>query len=84
MIGTGWDNTEYRSYEFVDKTGEDPNASLAELPESRRRRHESEIPLTDAEQREMRAAYDTVFNEELKETIERIAAKNGTNHINGA
>ncbi|KAI3335542.1 phosphoglycerate mutase-like protein [Ustulina deusta] len=71
--GTGWDNTEYRSYEFADETGADPNASLRELPESRRRR--PEIPLTDAEEREMRAAYETVLNHDLKQCLERMARK---------
>ncbi|KAI1147715.1 histidine phosphatase superfamily [Nemania diffusa] len=71
--GTGWENTEYRSYEFVDKTGQDPNASLEELPESRRRRQGSEIPLTDTEKSEMRAAYESQLNIELKACIEKVA-----------
>ncbi|KAI1304014.1 histidine phosphatase superfamily [Xylaria venustula] len=71
--GTGWENTEYRSYEFADETGQDPDASLRELPESRRRRNGSEIPLTDAEKREMRAAYEVVLNRDLKLCIDRIA-----------
>ncbi|KAI8635626.1 phosphoglycerate mutase-like protein [Xylariaceae sp. FL1651] len=85
--GTGWENTEYRSYKFADQTGQDPNASLEELPESRRRRQGSEIPLTEAEQMEMRAAYETVLEHDLKECLDRIAlqaaAKNAANGTNG-
>ncbi|KAI0112414.1 histidine phosphatase superfamily [Nemania sp. FL0031] len=73
--GTGWVNTEYRSYQFVDQTGQDPNASFEELPESRRRRQGSEIPLTDTEMREMRAAYETTFNEDMKKCIARIEGR---------
>ncbi|KAI1184221.1 phosphoglycerate mutase-like protein [Nemania serpens] len=81
--GTGWANTEYRSYQFVDKTGEDPNASIEELPESRRRRQGSEIPLTDAETRELRAAYHTVLDRDLKECIEKVARQQATATANG-
>ncbi|KAI1129385.1 histidine phosphatase superfamily [Nemania abortiva] len=73
--GTGWENTEYRSYEFVDKTGQDPNASIQELPESRRRRQGSEIPLTETEKREMWAAYEIVLNRDIKMCIDRLAQK---------
>ncbi|KAI0469061.1 phosphoglycerate mutase-like protein [Xylaria cf. heliscus] len=84
--GTGWYNTEYRSYEFADKTGQDPNASLEELPESRRRREGTEIPYTEAEHRERRAAYEKVFDQELKACIDIIAQRqaadtNGTNGV---
>ncbi|KAI0405106.1 phosphoglycerate mutase-like protein [Xylaria palmicola] len=78
--GTGWENTEYRSYEFSDKTGQDPHASLTELPESRRRRQGHEISYTEAEQREMRAAYEALGEQGLKECLDRIAQQaNGTN-----
>lgn len=83
IAGTGWANTEYRSYQFVDKTGEDPNASIEELPESRRRRQGSEIPLTDAETRELRAAYHTVLDRDLKECIEKVARQQATATANG-
>ncbi|TGJ88202.1 hypothetical protein E0Z10_g602 [Xylaria hypoxylon] len=73
LAGTGWDNTEYRSYEFADETGQDPNASLKELPESLRRRQGSEIPLTDTEKREMRAAYESVMNEGIKHCLDTIS-----------
>ncbi|KAJ8119291.1 hypothetical protein ONZ43_g3729 [Nemania bipapillata] len=71
--GTGWKNTEYRSYQFIDKTGQDPNASLQELPESRRRRQGSEIPLTQTEMAEMRAAYESVLTRDLKECMKKVA-----------
>ncbi|KAI1116393.1 phosphoglycerate mutase-like protein [Nemania sp. NC0429] len=81
--GTGWANTEWRSYQFVDKTGQDTNASIEELPESRRRRQGSEIPLTDAEQREMRAAYNSLLDLELKTSLERVARQQATATANG-
>jgi broad specificity phosphatase PhoE len=56
FTGTGWANTEFRSYEFVDKTGGDQNASLIETKESRARRVGSTKPLTADEQRELRAS----------------------------
>ena len=50
--GTGWANTEYRSYTF------DPSrtatASLIEIEESRIRRRGNEKPLSEAEQRNLR------------------------------
>ncbi|KAI0864446.1 phosphoglycerate mutase-like protein [Xylaria cubensis] len=87
--GTGWLNTEYRSYKFVDKTGQDSNASLEELPESRRRRKGALVPYTDAEMMEMRAAYEEVFNQDVKHCVDVIAkreaaAKSDTNGTNGA
>jgi len=50
FVGTGWANTEWRSYEFVDET--DATASLKELQESRDRR--GERPLSEAEQRNLK------------------------------
>lgn len=50
FVGTGWANTECRSYEFVDAT--DASASLVELQESRDRR--GERPLSEAEQRNLK------------------------------
>lgn len=46
--GTGWDNTEFRSYRFVDEEGE--NEAFVETVESRQRRRGTEKPLTEAEQ----------------------------------
>ena len=55
--GTGWVNTELRSYEFADASGQDPNASLRETKPSWRRRRGSEVPLTATEQVQMREAF---------------------------
>lgn len=50
--GTGWDNTEFRSYRFVDEEG--PNEAFVETDESRQRRKGTEKPLTDAEQTKLK------------------------------
>ncbi|UKZ67734.1 uncharacterized protein TrAtP1_008892 [Trichoderma atroviride] len=51
---TSWKNCEYRSFQFIDPTGRDPNAEMRETDESWRRRHGSlEVPTAD-EQRELR------------------------------
>ncbi|KAL2019199.1 hypothetical protein VTK56DRAFT_9999 [Thermocarpiscus australiensis] len=62
-MGTGWDNTEWRSYEFVggeqgkDGEGEEEEeARLAETRASWRRRRGSAKPLTETEQMELRMA----------------------------
>jgi len=57
--GTGWENTEWRSYVFVE--GED--ASLEETTESRERRRGSERGLTKDEQRELRASREREWRE---------------------
>ncbi|TVY59116.1 putative phosphatase SPAC5H10.03 [Lachnellula cervina] len=61
FTGTGWANTEYRDYEFVD--GEETNAGLVETQESRERRMGDEIPLTKDEQRELRASAEREWSE---------------------
>ena len=53
--GTGWENTEYRSYEFADPSGEDETASLRETKESAERRRGNATELSATEQRELRA-----------------------------
>lgn len=53
-LGTGWKNTEFRSYTFADANGEDQNASIVETAESRKRRNGQEIPLTREEQTNLR------------------------------
>ena len=63
--GTGWENTEFRTYEFVDPSGNDKNASLRETRPSWRRRRGSEIPLTETEQRELRAVEQKHLEKEL-------------------
>ncbi|KAI4197364.1 MAG: hypothetical protein LQ346_003017 [Caloplaca aetnensis] len=52
FIGTGWENTEFRSYRFVDEDG--GNASLVETEESRTRRNDESKPLTKAEKTQLR------------------------------
>ncbi|KAG0651549.1 Phosphoglycerate mutase [Hyphodiscus hymeniophilus] len=54
FTGTGWANTEFRSYEFLSAT--DEAASLVETRESRERRKGTEKPLSADEQRELKAA----------------------------
>jgi hypothetical protein len=46
---TGWENTEYRSFQFVD---EDIAAHLTETKDSRERRKEKPISGMDAEEQE--------------------------------
>lgn len=53
--GTGWANTEYRTYEFVDPSGKDKSATLKESQPSWKSRRGSAIPLTETEQRELKA-----------------------------
>ncbi|KAI1211281.1 phosphoglycerate mutase-like protein [Annulohypoxylon truncatum] len=61
--GTGWENTELRSYEFEDPTGQDPEASLKETQPSWRRRRGSAIPLTATEQVQIRQAFQALVDE---------------------
>jgi len=56
FTGTGWANTECRSFEFVE---DDAEASVIETRQSRERRRGSEIPLTKDEQRELRASAES-------------------------
>lgn len=56
VVGTGWENTEWRSYEFVEPTGNDDEASIRETEESWRRRRGSAKPLGETEQQQARAA----------------------------
>ena len=54
-VGTGWANTEFRSYYFTDVEGEDDgNASMTETAESSHRRRGTEKPLTKAERLQLR------------------------------
>ena len=52
VIGTGWANTEFRSYQFTEETGD--NASIVETAFSRERRRGTEKPLSKTEQMELR------------------------------
>jgi len=61
FLGTGWQNTEFRSYNFRHE--DDENASIVETPESRDRRRGLETPLTETEQRELRATAESKWAE---------------------
>jgi broad specificity phosphatase PhoE len=61
FTGTGWENTEWRSYEYVGTA--DERASLKETRESRLRRTGKETPLTEDEQRELRASAEREWSE---------------------
>ncbi len=65
--GTGWANTEVRSYIFDPVSGD--NASLVETEESRRRRRGLEKPLGEAEQRNLKrtATLDSEKSEYVKQ-----------------
>ncbi|KAM0461031.1 hypothetical protein ACHAO4_001830 [Trichoderma viride] len=51
---TSWKNCEYRSFQFIDPTGQDPSAEMRETDESWHRRHGSLKVPTVEEQRELR------------------------------
>ena len=63
---TGWDNTEYRSYEFIDPSGLDPEARVWETKTSWKERRGSIKALTEAEQREL----GTVVQERIRREME--------------
>ncbi len=66
--GTGWDNTEYRSYEFVDPSGEDPEARLRETNVSWRRRRGSAKGLTETEQQQLKVVLQRKMQAEFDGT----------------
>ncbi|KAI1631717.1 phosphoglycerate mutase [Biscogniauxia mediterranea] len=74
--GTGWANVELRSYEFEDKTGQDPNATLRETQSSRRERQGREIPLTQSEQVEIGEAFKAAILREEATRLTQNAAPN--------
>ncbi|CAN8099262.1 unnamed protein product [Discula destructiva] len=53
--GTGWDNAEYRSYEFDNPEGSDAVASIRETQPSWERRRGNAKPLSSAEQQQQRS-----------------------------
>ena len=55
-IGSTWSNCEYRSYQFLDLSGDDEDASLRETEESWRRRRGDEVQPSVDEQANMREA----------------------------
>lgn len=52
QMGTGWENAEYRTYEFSNP--EDDSTTLKETMQSRQRRSGTEKPLTQTEQMQLR------------------------------
>ncbi|MCJ1402537.1 hypothetical protein MMC11_005757 [Xylographa trunciseda] len=61
LHGSGWANTEFRSYNFTLESGD--NASIVETAASRQRRRGSETPLSQTEQRELKAAKQNLWDE---------------------
>lgn len=53
-VGTGWANTEFRSYHFAEAEEDDGDASMTETAESNYRRRGTEKPLTKAERLQLR------------------------------
>ncbi|KAK4248537.1 histidine phosphatase superfamily [Corynascus novoguineensis] len=62
--GTGWANTEWRSYEFVEEEDSEGEARLRETEASWRRRRGSATALTETEQMEMRCAVEGHLRQE--------------------
>lgn len=53
-VGTGWANTEFRSYHFTEAEECDSSASMTETAESSYQRRGTEQPLTKAERLQLR------------------------------
>ncbi|PSR97453.1 phosphoglycerate mutase family protein-like protein [Coniella lustricola] len=78
--GTGWMNTEWRSYEFVcgaDDQGEDEDARIRETAGSWKRRRGTEEQLTEAELREAKAVLLEGVRKKLAEMEEAAGGVNG-------
>lgn len=74
--GTGWDNTEWRTYEFVtDAQGKDEDVGLKETEESWRKRKGSAKPLTQTEQEEIMAAVDERLQQAFGDGVRRVGGK---------
>ena len=65
--GTGWDNTECRTYEFVNPEGDDADAMLQETSASWKQRRGSVSRPSETEQMELRAAFENGLKEEFGE-----------------
>ena len=68
--GTGWQNTEWRAYEFVDPTGADADASLKETAASWERRRGTAKGMTAQELLELQLAFHQFLTEELNAQVE--------------
>ncbi|KAI4231403.1 MAG: hypothetical protein LQ352_008406 [Teloschistes flavicans] len=69
-IGTGWENTEFRSYRFIDR--EDENASMEETAESYERRKHTEKPLTKEEKTQLRETSTKTWQEQGYEKASKV------------
>ncbi|KAI1079994.1 phosphoglycerate mutase [Whalleya microplaca] len=56
-MSTGWKNTEFRSYQFADPTGDDPEARLIETEESWQRRQAANDRPNKEEQAELQRTF---------------------------
>ncbi|KAK3956798.1 histidine phosphatase superfamily [Pseudoneurospora amorphoporcata] len=70
--GTGWENTEWRSYELV---AEAEGVRLKETDESWRKRKGDAKPLTETEQLELIAAVDDRLRQEFGDGVRRVGGK---------
>ncbi|KAK2730054.1 phosphoglycerate mutase family protein [Colletotrichum kahawae] len=68
---TGWENTEYRSYNFADSTGKDEKALFTETQESWNRRQGEKTRPTPEEQAELQRVFYRDMEPYLKYTAER-------------
>jgi len=59
LTGTGWANTEFRTYQF--KEGHEDHASLVETAQSRQLRNGTETPPTETEQTELKRVAMTTW-----------------------
>lgn len=77
FVGTGWSNTEFRSYNFRDAEYTDSNASIEETRESRSRRKGSEKSLSVEEQRNLKLVAENGWQkdgfQQKKEDAEELA-----------
>jgi len=68
LVGTGWANVEYRSYQFPDEKGE--NASIVETIQSRELRRGTEKPLGKTERMELRETAKKTWEDSGLEPIQ--------------
>lgn len=74
ITGTGWLNTELRTYEFADPSGQDVDASLKETKPSWRNRRGSEVPLTLTEQLQKGEAFGQEVAEQSSQLEKELQA----------
>ena len=69
LQGTGWSNTEFRSYQFSSYQPDE--AHIVETPESRHRRHGDEKPLDHNEATQLKRTTTLEREKESKEYLEK-------------